>query len=91
MAKWKQPVCFDFDTTKTKELLFEIICQVEKSGFQVLAIAFNLGSKTLISQMKLSPKKYWFPNPANPSCKVYAFADVPHLLEFLRNHLLDKG
>ncbi len=74
----------------TKDLLFEIIHQIKKSGIQVLAIAFDLGNKTLILQLSLSPKKYWFPNPANSSRKAYAFADAPHLLKLLRNHLLDK-
>uniref|UniRef100_Q7M4J7 P element homolog (Lu-P2 element) n=1 Tax=Lucilia cuprina TaxID=7375 RepID=Q7M4J7_LUCCU len=33
----------------------------------------------------------WFPNPTNAADKVFAFADAPHLLKLIRNHLLDSG
>lgn len=39
----------------------------------------------------MHPKKSYFQHPACDSLKVFVFADAPHLLKLLRNHLLDQG
>lgn len=32
-----------------------------------------------------------FAHPSDDSLQIFVFADVPHLLRLLRNHLLDQG
>lgn len=36
-------------------------------------------------------KDCFFIHPSNSSLKVFVFADVPHLIKLVRNHLLDSG
>lgn len=40
---WKQPVFYDFDCKMTKDLLIQIITEVEKAGFPVHAAVCDLG------------------------------------------------
>lgn len=37
------------------------------------------------------PKKFYFQHPVCDNLKAFVFADAPHLLKLLRNHLLDQG
>ncbi len=84
---WKQPIFADFDVPMTKTLLF----QTEKVGIQVVGITFDLGNKTIVSELDLTPDKFSFCHPTSPDREIFAFQDVPHLLKLFRNHLLDEG
>ncbi|KAJ4430610.1 hypothetical protein ANN_19198 [Periplaneta americana] len=42
-GEWKQPIYYDFDKTMNRELLFEIITEIEVAGFRVVAIVSDLG------------------------------------------------
>ncbi|GBM35505.1 Transposable element P transposase [Araneus ventricosus] len=85
MAVWKQPVFFNFDTTMTKHLLYEIIKKIEEKGLIVKAIVSDLAGS-----WKLPQKTIFFIHPLNCR-KTWAFADPPHYLKLLRNHFLDTG
>ena len=37
LTRWKQPVYYNFDTTLTVTLLKEVICEIERVGYQVAA------------------------------------------------------
>ncbi|GBM73070.1 Transposable element P transposase [Araneus ventricosus] len=89
MAGWKQPVFFNFDTTMTKHLLYEIIKKIEEKGLIVKAIVSDLaGSSTLWKELEITSENNIFIHPLNCR-KIWAFADPPHYLKLLRNHFLD--
>ncbi|GBL87014.1 Transposable element P transposase [Araneus ventricosus] len=86
MADWKQPVFFNFDTTMTKHVLYEIIKKIEEKGLVVKAIVSDLaGSSTLWKELEITSENNFFMHPL----KIWAFADPPHYLKLLRNHFLD--
>ncbi|GBL89811.1 Transposable element P transposase [Araneus ventricosus] len=61
MAGWKQPVFFNFDTTMTKHLLYEIILKIEEKGLLVKAIVSDLaGSSTLWRELEITSKNNLF-------------------------------
>ena len=74
----------------TEKLLLSIILRMEKEGFRVTGISFDLGNMTLRSELKYQTN-YYFPNPYDKSRKVYMFPDAPHLLKLVRNNLFDYG
>ncbi|KAF0291655.1 Transposable element P transposase [Amphibalanus amphitrite] len=39
----------------------------------------------------IDPEDGFFAHPCDPSRKIFTFADVPHLLKLLRNHILRQG
>ncbi|GBL81914.1 Transposable element P transposase [Araneus ventricosus] len=91
MAGWKQPVFFNFDTTMTKHLLYEIIKKIEEKGLIVKAIVSDLaGNSTLWKELEITSENNIFIHPLNCR-KIWAFADPPHYLKLLRNHFLDTG
>lgn len=91
-APWKQPVYYNFDTTMNKTLLFDIIVHIERTGILVSAIVSDLGGCNLLwKELAISPENSSFVHPTDPCRKVWIFADMPHYLKLLRNHLLDTG
>ena len=76
----------------TIPLLFEIIIDTEKRGFQAIALTLDLGggNQTLLKELNIGINNTHFSNPFNESRDVFVFADVSHLLKFLRNHLLNS-
>lgn len=93
-ARWKQPVYYKYDQTMTKEILTDIICQLEGSGFQVVATVSDLGgsNRKLWRDLKISTKlNCSFPNPNDSTREIFVFSDAPHLLKLHRNHFLDHG
>ncbi|KAF0297725.1 Transposable element P transposase [Amphibalanus amphitrite] len=98
-SHWKQPLYFDFDQTMTREILFEAIRGVEEAGYRVVAIVSDLGAtnrKLLWTEKSLgglgvSHDEAYFEHPNYPTRKIYTFADTPHLLKLLRNHIVDEG
>ncbi|KAE9542420.1 hypothetical protein AGLY_003281 [Aphis glycines] len=74
-CSWKQPVFYDFQCPMTKDLLFDIISEIQNAAFE--------------KNLDITPTS-WFINPVSKK-KVHVFADVPHLLKLARNHFIDKG
>ena len=93
VATWKQPIYMRFDEAMKKDLLDDIIKASESRGFCIVAIVSDLGPTNvgLWKSLNISPENTRFPNPADPLRDIYVFADVPHMLKLLRNHLLDQG
>ena len=92
-SNWKQPVFFNFDTPMRKNLFNEIIMKIESTGIEVWAVACDSGStnQALLKSLGVTTDNTSFQNPADPSRKIFAFLDVPHLLKLIRNHILDNG
>lgn len=93
LKNWKQPVYYKFDQQMTVEIINQIISKLYDVGFIVTAIVCNMGpgNRKLISLYNISDKNCHFSHPANSTLKVYVFADAPHLIKLVRNHILDNG
>lgn len=91
--KWKQPLFYQFDKKMTKDLLFEIISSLENAGYLVYSMTSDLGAdnQALWKALNINLENNSFPNPCKSDRSVYVFADVPHMLKLVRNHLLDDG
>lgn len=92
-SKWNQPVYYGFDKKMNKKLLHEIIRDLEKVGFIVCCIVsdFDTANQGLWTELGISIGKTYFENPFDKKRKVWVFADIPHMLKLLRNHLIDQG
>ena len=92
-GKWKQPVYYDFDSTLSKELLFQVIRSIEDVGLKVYALVSDLGSanRKLHGSLAINPERTFFEHPSDSRRKVHVFADIPHMLKLMRNHFLDSG
>lgn len=75
----------------TKELLFNIIEELHKIDFNVIAMVSDMGPSNmgLCRTLNISIENTTFEHPST-SNKIHVFADVPHLLKLARNHLIDK-
>ncbi|CAI6358511.1 unnamed protein product [Macrosiphum euphorbiae] len=84
-SQWKQPIFFDFDCDMSDKKLHDV-------GFLVVAFVSDMGPKNrgLHKKLDITPTKPYFENPSIPGEKVFCFADTPHLLKLIRNHLLDN-
>lgn len=51
---WKLPIFFDYDCEMTKEILFEIIVDLKKVGFTVVAVVCDLGTSNCMLRNKLA-------------------------------------
>jgi hypothetical protein len=93
---WKQPVYYEYDQAMTPERLSSIISNLSESEFTVVATVCDMGTSNqglwTALNVGIEPgKECYFPHPADPSLKIFVFADVPHLLKLIRNHFLDTG
>lgn len=89
---WKQPIYFNFDTKMTKSLLFDIILAVENSGFSVWAVTSDMGAenRALWKELSIQIENSKFRIPSIHR-DIHVFADIPHMLKLIRNHVLDDG
>lgn len=44
IGNWRQPIYYDFDQPMTTEILFEIMTQLQETGYTVVAVTSDLGS-----------------------------------------------
>jgi len=89
--KWKQVVYYDFEEDIKMEKVLSVIRKAESVGISVVAIVNDMSTFNirLWNELGVSIDKTFFENPITGQ-KVWVFADFPHLLKLLRNHLLDK-
>ena len=90
---WKQPVYYDFDKPMRSNLVEDIILKAESAGIEIWAMTCDGGTsnQALHKSLGVNTDNTSFPNPADPTRKIYIFLDVPHLLKLIRNHILDEG
>jgi len=100
-TRWKQTVSYYFTGNSTDGTVFcriitDIILCAKNIGLNVLAFTSDMGSANRAMWKRfgiVSTKdkcKCTFPHPSSPDKCVYVFADVPHLVKNLRNHIV-KG
>lgn len=92
-SPWKQLVYYNFDTDMTKDILFDIIVQVEEAGFLVVAMVSDMGPANvkLWRSLSVDINNTSFLNPACGDRDIFVFADAPHLIKLIRNNFLDSG
>lgn len=94
LSNWKQPVYYKFDQPMTKDILNEIIVALYEANFIVVGICSDMGTGNvrLWSMLNVGHNKNCtFNHPSDNSLKIFVYADVPHLIKLIRNHLLDDG
>ena len=91
-SSWKQPIFFGFDLTFHKEKFLEILQKIQKVGLIPIGSVcdYSPSNRGLLKELNISPENPSFSDISfkNP---VLFFADMPHMLKLLRNHLLDQG
>lgn len=92
-APWKQPIFYGYDTRMTVQLLNQIICCLEVAGYLIYSITCDLGGENrgLWNSLSISTERTCFINPYDAEREIYVFADPPHMLKLIRNHLIDDG
>jgi len=92
-SDWRNPIYYEFDDPMKKEVLLSTLAELKKANFDVVAVTSDLGPTNQgfwNDEMHVSHEKPWFVNPATGE-KVFFFADAPHLIKLVRNHLIDQG
>jgi hypothetical protein len=91
-SNWKQPVFIAFDQKMTKQILFEIITELHKISYNVVACVSDCGGSNvrLWKELGVDINNTSFKHPVSDN-HIYMFADAPHLLKLFRNWLLDAG
>jgi len=76
-----------------KELLFRLITALTDAGFVLVAIVSDLAGENrgLWNELEISQLCSSFDYPGRPGEKIFVFADIPHQMTNIRNHLIDDG
>lgn len=93
-GNWKQPIYFGFDEAMTKDLFMNITKKLYEIGFIVVSSVSDLGpsNQSFLRELGVyDTEQCSVPHPSNEELQIHFFADVPHMLKLLRNHLLDQG
>ncbi len=82
-----------FDQPMTATLFKFDIVECESVGVSIVASVNDMGSTNhqLWRYLGITRNQPLFTNPFTALRRVYAFADVPHLVKLLRNHIIDTG
>lgn len=89
MLPWKQPVYFNFNTRMNKELLFNIINHLYKTGLIDKAIVADLaGCSTLWKELKITADNTSFDNLSQTDSKVWVFAEM--LIFSVNNYMFSR-
>jgi hypothetical protein len=91
-SNWKQPVFIGFDQKMTKQILFEIITELHKISYNVVARVSDWGGSNvgLWKELGVDINNTSFKYPVSDN-HIYMLADAPHLLKLFRNWILDAG
>jgi hypothetical protein len=90
---WRQPIYYQFDAAMTTSILSQIINTVESIGLRVITVTCDFGAENqaLLKWLGISEACTSFKNPSDLTREIFVFADVPHMLKLIRNHLIDDG
>ncbi|KAJ8881277.1 hypothetical protein PR048_017755 [Dryococelus australis] len=77
LGKWKHPIYYDFDRPMPKQILKNIIAEVQGNGFQVVAVVNDMGggNRAAWKQLGINTEKTHFPNP-NDHTKKFSFLQM---------------
>jgi hypothetical protein len=91
---WKQLIYVDFDDRLTREKILHIIHHLSEVGVNVVGMVSDMSTinRRLWNELFIDVNNGQFsfkhPNTKEP---IWLFADFPHLIKLLRNHLLDHN
>lgn len=88
---WKEVLYYNFDETMRVDLLFKLIIFAEEAGIKITSIVFDLGNKSILSELGVTTERPTFPSPFDPQQNVSVVPDPVHMLKLFCNHLLDDG
>ena len=72
------------------DLLNQLIVISESCHAKVRVVVGDMGNAKLLKQLKVYKEhNFFFPNPSDPSRKVYIVTCIPHCFKNLRNNILD--
>lgn len=79
-SQWKQPIYIAFDQKVTKEILFNIITELHKISYNVVACVSDCGASNvgLWKELEIDINNTSFEHPVTKK-NIYMFADAPHL------------
>lgn len=80
----------DFDAPVTRDLFTEVVTEVEaKTSVIVVAIVCDMGSTNqgLWTELGVNKDTPFLTHPNDPERKIFAYADVPHLIKERHLHL----
>ena len=84
---FKVPIYAEFDQPMKKEILFEqIIKAAEEVGAEIVSQVSDMApdNQTLLRELGVTYEKPFYVHPLDPSRKIFAFADPPHLIKRFR-------
>ena len=85
-SNYKETIYFEFDRNMTLDLIEKLVIESESRGLKIYGLSFDLGNKTLLSEIGFRDLKNKIINPADKSRYIYLFPDPPHMIKLLRNH-----
>ena len=93
VKNFKIPLYIGFDQPMTKEILDSVTLRAESAGAEVVSTVSDMATDNqgLWKELGVTPTQPWYTHPADPTRKIFCFADPPHCLKNGRNHLLDTG
>lgn len=91
-ARWKQVVYVAFDQPMTNTILLDIIKELHKIGYPVVAINSDNGPENLSLRkaVGVTEDHTFFNHPVTQE-KIHVFGDSPHNLKLLRNWFIGDG
>lgn len=101
-ARWKQVVAFYFtprgyDGSQLKPIIFEVILKAEEIGLYIHSITSDMGSinQAMWRAFSIGVSRYStiensIPHPINENRRLFFLADGLHLLENLKNSLVNN-
>uniref|UniRef100_U5EIH0 Putative transposable element n=1 Tax=Corethrella appendiculata TaxID=1370023 RepID=U5EIH0_9DIPT len=91
-SNWKQIIYIDFNQALTCEIIQEILIELQKINFSVIAITtkFDNEIESIWKQNKISCEKPYFEHPITKK-PVYFFVCPKFLLNSIRNEFVDGG
>ena len=91
-SNWKQPIDFGFDLSFNKESFLEILQKIQNCDLIPIASVcdFSPSNRGLLKELNISSESPIF-NDKKLKHPIFFFADFPHMLKLLRNHVLDQG
>ncbi|KAG0428157.1 hypothetical protein HPB47_024867 [Ixodes persulcatus] len=96
---WKIPLGYalihGLDGSIRANIVRQYITKLEEAGAECISVTCdgtncNISMLTALGVCFAPPLRSWFPNPSDPSRKVYGLLDACHMLKLMRNLLAEK-
>ncbi len=91
-SNWKQPIFFAFDFTFNKASFLNLTQKIQNIGLIPIAAVcdYSPTNRALLKELQVTNENPFF-SDIKIKHPIFFFADFPHMLKLLRNHVLDQG